>query len=94
MNNNLTTSNTADRWLTPMETLRLSGSKDKSAYALVDKSSGHFLLGFPRAVNDRWLESDVQKYLATQAGNEQSIAPQQPINTPLDRRANTERRQQ
>lgn len=53
-----------ERWLTPMETLRVSGSQAKSAYALVDKSSARFLLGFPRPVNGRWLESDVQKYLA------------------------------
>lgn len=54
-----------DRWLTPMETLRVSGSQAKSVYALIDKSSAHFLLGFPRPVNGRWLESDVQKYLVT-----------------------------
>ena len=53
-----------EHWLTAFETLCASGSNAKTAFALIDKSSVHFLLGFPRPINGRWLESDVKTYLA------------------------------
>lgn len=57
-----------DRWLTPMEVLRMLGSQAKSPFAMLDKISRHYDPIFTRPTNGKWRESNIQKYLAARAG--------------------------